>query len=408
MGGEATLHIPEGINFDCTGCGNCCFSWPVPLTDEDLSRICSLKLEGSKEEPVHIIKTGAPGSLSEQSFTSALGKRADGKCQYLSPDNRCRIHQQFGEEAKPAMCRLFPYTFTPTPAGVFASASFASTGILYNSGRPLTEQREHLLRTFELFCKLFPNLAPDWSQLQLIDGEPLAFDGYLDLESEFLLSLAEKKVGDQSKPVRADKILTGLSERTSKLIKQKRDLDRIPGMQTAPRTIDSLLLQSLIAAYFPNDVYKENTCEIDTASLARSLVMPPDKVLIEFEGCKISFGQLNQVSLDELDEQSESLLRRFAYLKIFSKLYFGPGFAGLSLVAGLNHLSTIVSLVRIVLKLKKIANSELPITFEETAECVRLLERRLTVASFSKQTKTMLEVLLSSQERSQRIAILAS
>ncbi len=410
MGGEATLHIPEGINFDCTGCGNCCFSWPVPLTDEDLSRICSLKLEGVKAEPVSIIKTGSPGSLAERSFTSALGKRPDGKCQFLSPDNRCQIHLQISEEAKPAMCRLFPYTFTPTPAGVYAAASFASTGVLYNSGRPLTEQRQHLTQTFDLFCKLFPNLQPDWTALQLIDGQRLDFDAYLQLESDFLNSLAEVPENMQ---VSAEKILIAQAEKSSRLIKQKRDYDRIAGVETSPRTVDSLIIQSLLKAYFPANVYLENICEIDTASLARSLVMPPDKVLIEMNGRKISFGELNQYKLGALNAEAESLLRRFAYLKIFSKLYFGPGFAGLSLIAGLNHLSTIVSLVRIFLKLKNIesaktGNKGSDITFEETAECVRLLERRLTVANFSRETKTMLEVLLSSPERTKRIASLAS
>jgi Fe-S-cluster containining protein len=407
---ETTLHIPEGINFDCTGCGNCCFSWPVPLTDEDLTRICSLNLEAIKKEPVRIIKTDTPGSLWQRSFTSALGKRPDGNCQFLSPDNRCQIHLQFAEQAKPAMCRLFPYTFTPTPAGVYASASFASTGVLFNSGRPLTEQRQHLTQTFDLFTKLFPDLRPDWTALQLIDGQPLEFDAYLQLESDFLSSLSESVENTQISP---SKIVSGLAEKTSRLIKQKRDYDQIAYVETTARTVDSLMIQSLLRAYFPANVYRENVCEIDTANLARSLVMPPDKVLIEVDSGKIGFGELNQYKLGALNCQGESLLRRFAYLKIFSKLYFGAGFAGLSLIAGLNHLSIIISLVRIFLKLKNIESGKtnkkgLDITFEETAECVRLLERRLTVANFSRETKTMLEVLLSSCERAKRIASLAS
>lgn len=408
MGGEATLHIPEGINFDCTGCGNCCFSWPVPLTDDDFERICSLEIEGVKKEPVHIIKTGAPASPGQRAFTSALGKRRDGKCQFLSPDNRCEIHSQFGEEAKPSMCRLFPYTFTPTPNGVYASASFASTGVLYNSGRPLAEQKPHLLRTYELFQKLYSELAPDWNGLQLIDGQPLSFNEYLVIESTLLAALKEDTPESMNR--RADKILCALAKETSKLINQKRDFDKIPGLETKPRTVDSLLINALLAAYFPDDVYKENNCEIDTAQLARSLVAPPDKVLIKFAGSTFSYGDLNQYTLAALDAQSEGLLKRFAYLKIFSKLYFGPGFAGLSLVAGLNHLATIVSLIRIVLKLKNITRKakghEIP--FEEVAECVRMLERRLTVANYSRETKTMLEVLLSGAERSERIAVLAS
>ncbi|MCC7527180.1 MAG: YkgJ family cysteine cluster protein [Candidatus Melainabacteria bacterium] len=382
----------------------------MPLTDEDLSRICSLKLVGIKEEPVKIIKTGTPGSLTERSFTSALGKRPDGNCQFLSPDNRCQIHLQYAEEAKPSMCRLFPYTFTPTPGGVYASASFASTGLLYNSGRPLTEQRQHLTRTFDLFTRLFPDLRPDWTALQLIDGQPLDFDAYLHLESDFLYSLSESTENNTVSP---NKIVSALAEKTIHLIKQKRDYDRIAGVQATARTVDSLIIQSLLRAYFPTDVYRDNIFEIDTANLARSLVMPPDKVLIEVDGSKIGFGELNQYKLGALNSQGESLLRRFAYLKIFSKLYFGPGFAGLSLIAGLNHLSTIISLVRIFLKLKNIESGKtnktgLDITFEETVECVRLLERRLTVANFSRETKTMLEVLLSSCQRAKRIASLAS
>ena len=412
MGGEAILHIPEGINFDCTGCGNCCFSWPVPLTDDDLKRICSLEIQGHHKEPVNVIKAGVAGGSGQRAFTSALGKRADGKCQYLSPDNRCEIHNQFGEEAKPSMCRLFPYTFTPTPTGVWAAASFASTGVLYNSGRPLTSQKEHLMRTYELFQSLYPDLAPHWTSLQLVDGQSLSFDEYLKVETGLLSALCENSAAaiSSSSEWRTEKILYGLAKQASTQIKQKRDLDKVPGLETKPRTIDSLLVSSLLSAYFPDDVYRENACEIDTAQLARSLVMPPAKVQLQFDGRLVNFSDLNNYTLGRLNEQAESLLRRFAFLKVFSKLYFGPGFAGLSLIAGLNHLSVIVSLVRIVIKLHNYTSNTKgsEIAFEEVAECVRMLERRLTVASYSRETKTMLEVLLSSSERAERIAMLAS
>lgn len=404
MVSELILHIPEGINFDCTGCGNCCFSWPVPLTDDDVNRISSLPPGDQKFEPAHIIKTGVPASVAQYAFGAALGKRKDGRCQYLSPDNRCEIHAQFGIQAKPSMCQLFPYTFTKTPAGVFASASFASTGVLYNQGRPLSDQREHLQNTFELFTRLYPNLAPDWSNLQMVDGQPLSFDQYLALESEYLQALLPQA------PERADKILVALSKKTAGLISNKRDFDRIPGVDIKPRVIDSLLLKSLMETYFPADVYKENICDVDSASLARSFVMPPDKVMLDFRSKQIGFSQLTQYSLGALNDESESLLRRFAYLKVFSKLYFSAGFAGLSLLAGLNHLATITALVRIILKLQNIdaRKSGREISFEETAECVRTLERRLTVANFSRQSKTILEVLLTAPERAERISSLAS
>jgi len=411
MSAEAILHIPEGINFDCTGCGNCCFSWPVPLTDDDLKRICSLEISGAQKEAVHLIKTGTEGSVGQRAFTSALGKRHDGKCQFLSPDNRCEIHASFGEEAKPSMCRLFPYTFTSTPNGVYAAASFASTGVLLNSGRPLSEQTQHLARTYELFRQLYSDLNPDWTNLQLIDGQPLTFDDYLEIEAAILAALG--RAGDANEvsvQERADKLLVGVARQAVRSVNQKRDFDKIPGLQTKPRTVDSLLINALLSAYFPADVYRENACEIDTALLAGNLVAPPDKVLARFEGKSISYGDLNHYTLGRLDERSENLLLRFAYLKVFSKLYFGPGFAGLSLIAGLNHLSSILSLVRIVLKLKNLSarKSGSEIAFEEVAEYVRILERRLTVANYSRETKTMLEVLFSSADRAERIAVLGS
>lgn len=411
MSGEAILHIPEGINFDCTGCGNCCFSWPVPLTDDDLKRICSLEIAGEKKEAVHIIETGTEGSVGQRAFTSALGKRSDGKCQFLSPDNRCEIHTRFGEEAKPSMCRLFPYTFTSTPNGVYAAASFASTGLLLNSGRPLSEQKQHLDRTYELFRQLYPDLNPDWTNLQLIDGQPLTFDDYLEIEAQILSAIVRHgNANEVSSQERADKLLVGVARQVLRSVKQKRDFDKIPGLQTKPRTVDSLLINALLSAYFPADVYRENACEIDTALLAGNLVAPPDKVLARFEGKSISYGDLNQYTLGRLDDRSENLLLRFAYLKVFSKLYFGPGFAGLSLIAGLNHLSSILSLVRIVLKLKNLGarKSGSEIAFEEVAEYVRILERRLTVANYSRETRTMLEVLFSSADRAERIATLGS
>ena len=33
------LIIPEGINYECTGCGKCCGGWAIPMTQDDYERI---------------------------------------------------------------------------------------------------------------------------------------------------------------------------------------------------------------------------------------------------------------------------------------------------------------------------------------------------------------------------------
>lgn len=406
MADDIKLHIPAGINFDCTGCGNCCFSWPVPLTDGDVAKISTLPLKEIQDGTLQLQSIGNTGTLQENIFTKALGKRPDGKCQFLLLDNQCKLHRDYGIEAKPAMCRLFPYTFTETPAGVYAAASFASTGVLFNAGRPLSEQREHLGQQYKLFKSLFPDLMPDWKSIQLIDGQPLSYDTYEMMERE-ILSALEPSVDI---PRRVEKSLVSISQNVSAQALVQRDFDQIAGIEAKPKVVDQLLLKGLCDAYFPPDVYQDNVCTFDSAALARALVMPPNKVLLSLGSKQISFGEVVGYTLGPLSSESEALLLRFAYLKVFSKLYFGPGFAGLSLVSGLNHLSTIIALVRIILKaenLEKKPRGE-TISFDVVAEIVRKLERRLTVANFSNEAKMVLEVLFASSKRVERIFSLSA
>src|SRR5579862_2946333 len=116
------LHIPEGINFECTGCGNCCLQWPVPVTAEDRERILQA---GPGQESARFRRLNHQ-QPKLRAFTHTLEKRSDGKCEFLTESNRCSLHEKFGPEFKPGMCQLFPYTFNPTPSGVYASVSFAS------------------------------------------------------------------------------------------------------------------------------------------------------------------------------------------------------------------------------------------------------------------------------------------
>ena len=67
-----------------------------------------------------------------------IRKRADGACGFLSPDNRCRIHEELGAERKPLSCRLFPYSFHAAADGPVLTASFACPTIVANEGNPIT------------------------------------------------------------------------------------------------------------------------------------------------------------------------------------------------------------------------------------------------------------------------------
>ncbi len=395
------LHIPEGINFECSSCGNCCFQWPVPVTQDDFERIGNYaNAKGLDSKQLFRVLKVEDEKLKV--FSHSLEKRHDGMCEFLTEDRMCRLHQELGAEGKPAMCRLFPYTFTSTPSGTYVSLSFASSAVIFNKGRSLSEQRDVLLGANQLFNRLFPNLNLDWSASQLIDGVKLNWHQYLSLEEPMLKRLSSQA----SSSSRVDRILFEECERFRRLAPAGAKLDNMAGISVKPKIIDQVLVKHLLQLYFPDDVYSAGVCDIDAQAVAREFLSEPNMVAIEDDdGMEIPFNDLLKLKLGRLSSDAEDIVRRFAYCRIFSKLYFGPGFNYLSVVAGLHHLAILISLLRIRLKIALLSNESLSQDelFILLAESVRTLERRLTTSFFSKEAIAMLEVLFLSPSRLERI-----
>ena len=83
----------------CVGCGKCCGAWAVPVSEEERRKIMALPLVGL---PLPV----------EQCFERRRGgwylKKKNRHCIFLDEEKKCRIHTQFGLEAKPLTCRLYP------------------------------------------------------------------------------------------------------------------------------------------------------------------------------------------------------------------------------------------------------------------------------------------------------------
>jgi hypothetical protein len=83
-------------------------------------------------------------------------------------------------------------------------------------------------------------------------------------------------------------------------------------------------------------------------------------------------------------------------------------------VAGFHHLITIAVLARLCLKLDLLSGVLSPDelatqkAFLRLAEHLRSIERRLTVADFSEETIAMLEILLASPRRIERLISLCA
>ncbi len=102
------LNILEDKRFSCHSCGNCCRHWHVQLLPDEIDRIASLRWPTGDplgRQTINMLHSG-------QTF---LAHKPNGDCIFLNPDNGyCRIHEQFGESAKPVGCQLFPFSMHRT------------------------------------------------------------------------------------------------------------------------------------------------------------------------------------------------------------------------------------------------------------------------------------------------------
>lgn len=69
----------------------------------------------------------------------------EGHCVFLAERNLCGIHKEMGYEAKPEVCKIFPYLIIPTPDGVRVAASFYCTAVQRNHGQPLSGHRPQVV-----------------------------------------------------------------------------------------------------------------------------------------------------------------------------------------------------------------------------------------------------------------------
>jgi lysine-N-methylase len=137
---SASLHpLPLIQNWDCHGCGDCCREYHVGISEAERQRIVD---QGWEKEPEFqglplFRRYGPPWRR-----TTAINQHKDGTCIFLSKDQRCRIHERFGSEAKPLPCRLYPFVIIPAGNQWRIGMRFACPSAASNRGR---KANEHLV-----------------------------------------------------------------------------------------------------------------------------------------------------------------------------------------------------------------------------------------------------------------------
>lgn len=132
--------------YHCTGCGDCCRGWAVPLRPGEADRFRAQAAAFVPAERLAALVTRTRGI-----DTLAVGAG----CAALDQEQRCRVHAAHGADAKPLACRLFPFRFVVTPDDVRVSLSFACPAVVDGEGPRLDEQRDEIARLYDAVASAY-------------------------------------------------------------------------------------------------------------------------------------------------------------------------------------------------------------------------------------------------------------
>ncbi|MBP7126709.1 YkgJ family cysteine cluster protein [Myxococcota bacterium] len=176
------IRIDPRSRFTCSACGSCCQGVNVPFDRNALERLTPDRLEILQRElhfrnaPVLIL------DADEGNEVLPVCRNRFGACLFLE-DRLCGLHRRFGPEAKPLVCRMFPFDFVVAPDGITVSLQMECRDPrAVIQGEPLAAQEEEV----RSLLRLAGPRALERDRATLDGATVVSFEEYLDLEREVL------------------------------------------------------------------------------------------------------------------------------------------------------------------------------------------------------------------------------
>lgn len=404
------IHIPEGINYDCQGCGVCCSGWSVNMSEEDYKRVSSVDWGQFKDEWKRpMFRELKPHERAGTGYTHRIVS-LDDTCPFLV-NKLCFIHGQKGGPFKPTICQQFPYAFTETPSGVYATVSFVSLAVLHNQGTPLVDQRDTINQKFADFKKLYPQYTADWSKIQLSVEQPITWDQYLQYEAQLM-----KLISDKSKPMTERlmdccdylaELVASTPRSGAAAAKPAAASATTEQRSNALTKIDKHLLATFHKMYFPRRNYRAlfnvpkfwlgvwfkagSVFEFNTPSAVETYAI----------------DQLKEFPFPEDDAEINDMVYRYVYSMLFGKKYFGAGFGHLSLVTGFHHLVLAYTLARLHARGLAKARKANKTSLVDMVATLKALETQMGEFMIGPSAASTLELLLQYPSRARRYLSIA-
>jgi Fe-S-cluster containining protein len=168
-----TLIVDPEQRFTCQQCGRCCRRpWEIALTPGEVKAYRQARVERYFRE-----REESPEGADSDPFEPLAGgyatirKREDGACGFLSPEDRCRLHEELGADRKPLTCRLFPVRFHPVESAPVLTVSFACPTVVRNHGTLLSAQSREIATLRKAWGREYPERE---RPVELVAGRPLA------------------------------------------------------------------------------------------------------------------------------------------------------------------------------------------------------------------------------------------
>jgi Fe-S-cluster containining protein len=137
--------IDPNVNFSCSSCTRCCDQpWRTIVEPEKLAALEAV--DWGAEFPQLAGRPFYRRVRVGRQTVFELSKSAGNRCIFLADDGLCIIHKKLGYDAKPHMCKQFPFFAARAWDADYVSANFGCKAVQRGMGPPLVQQRADIER----------------------------------------------------------------------------------------------------------------------------------------------------------------------------------------------------------------------------------------------------------------------
>jgi len=212
------LLFPQKLHFSCHMCSGCCRNWDVRVSQAEVDRFRDHDWKSTRPrfEGREILEDAGNGLQKLAHVEDA--------CIFLDEDNLCAIHKELGADAKPFMCKHFPYHLTDTPEGVIVSLDFGCPTVVADEGAPIESHAGDVRARIEEWGEVGAHLRLGMPLATLSAGEPrvearkrapLGWADYLVLEEGFFRLLKDGEQTLTERLLLLDALATGAVAHTA-------------------------------------------------------------------------------------------------------------------------------------------------------------------------------------------------